>query len=235
MIRDIIFDFFGTLVAYRPDKVVDPGERRALDVLARHGVVIGFEALHAGLYRAFDEFEREARRTLREPHMHEIARAFLGGVGVADPPAALVEEFSRAYCEEWGATVSPADGLEELLDALSGRYRLSVLSNTYYPPLVHGVIARLGLAARFAAVHTSAEIGIRKPDRRAFEAALASLGARAGETIYVGDSHEADYLGATGAGLRAVLIDPLRKHEVAEGGRISRLAELGEVMVRLTA
>ena len=30
MLRDVVFDFYGTLVEYRPDKVVDPDERRAI-------------------------------------------------------------------------------------------------------------------------------------------------------------------------------------------------------------
>jgi putative hydrolase of the HAD superfamily len=235
MVRDVVFDFYGTLVEYRADKVIDPDERRAHGVLAAYGITLGFEELRGGLYRALEEREREARRTLVEPHMHDIARGFLAGRCGGALPAGLVEEFSRAFCEEWGATATAVDGLEGLLDGLSARYRLSVVSNTYYPPLVEGTVARLGLAGRFAAVRTSAALGVRKPDRRIFEDALAALGARVEEAVYVGDTYEADYLGATRAGLRAFLIDPTARYPVPEAHRLRHLSELPAALARLEA
>lgn len=47
---------------------------------------------------------------------------------------------------------------------------------------------------------------IGKPTRAYFEAALAALGASAGETTMVGDDVEADVGGAKALGLRAVLV-----------------------------
>ncbi len=46
-----------------------------------------------------------------------------------------------------------------------------------------------------------------KPDKGIFLYALQELGARAEETLFIGDDIEKDYRGATGAGLRALLID----------------------------
>jgi putative hydrolase of the HAD superfamily len=232
MLRDVVFDFFGTLVEYRADKLVDPDERRAHAVLAASGIELTFEDFRARLYRAFEGHEREARRTLREPHMHEIARGFLSAAAGREAPADLVEEFSRVFCEEWGSTATPVDGLEELLAGLSTRFRLSVVSNTFYPPLVHDTLQRLGIRDRFATVRTSAELGIRKPDGRIFEDVLVALGARADEAVYVGDSYEADYLGASAAGIRAILIDPAGKHAVRERDRIRHLTELPGALER---
>ncbi len=233
MIRDVVFDFYGTLVEYRPDKVVDPDERRAHALLAARGIRLGFDEFCAGLYRAIDDHEREARRTLREPHMHDIARAFLAGHTAGELPPGLAEEFSAVFCEEWGSSATAVEGLGGLLDALGQRYRLSIVSNTFCPPLVHATLARLGIGARFAAVRTSAELGIRKPHAGIFEAALEGLGATAGEALYVGDSYGPDYLGATAAGLRALLIDPWGQHPVPESDRIRRLADLPKVLARM--
>jgi HAD superfamily hydrolase (TIGR01458 family) len=47
---------------------------------------------------------------------------------------------------------------------------------------------------------------VGKPSRAYFEAALAELGAPAGEAVMVGDDIEADIGGAKGAGLRGVLV-----------------------------
>ncbi len=233
MLRDVVFDFYGTLVEYRPDKVVDPDERRAHALLAAHGIALGFEEFRAGLYRAFEDHELEARRTLVEPHMHDIARRFLAGRCAGAIPAGLPEEFSRVFCEEWGATSTAVDGLEAVLDALRRRFRLSIVSNTFYPPLIHSTLARLGVADRFAAVHTSAELGLRKPHRRIFEAALAAVDARPGEALYVGDSYGPDYEGARGAGMAALLIDPHERYPVPAQHRLRRLADLPAALAQI--
>jgi putative hydrolase of the HAD superfamily len=233
MLRDVVFDFYGTLVEYRPEKVVDPDERRAHELLLAHGIALGFEEFRDGLYQAFEEHELEARRTLVEPHMHDIARGFLARRCAGAVPAGLPEEFSRVFCEEWGGTSTAVDGLEALLDALGPRFRLSIVSNTFYPPLIHATLARLGLTDRFAAVHTSAELGIRKPHRRIFEIALAAIGARPGEALYVGDSYGPDYEGAMGAGMAAFLIDPQERYPVPAQHRLHRLADLSGALAQI--
>lgn len=234
MLRDVVFDFYGTLVEYRADRVVDPDERRAHDLLAAHGIALDFDEFRTGLYRAFEEHELEARRTLIEPHMHDIARAFLAPRCAGPVPAGLPEEFSRVFCEQWGAAATAVEGLAPLLDGLSGRYRLSVVSNTFYPPLIHATLARLGVADRFAAVHTSAELGVRKPHRRIFEVALRAVGASAAEAVYVGDSFGPDYEGATQAGMIALLVDPGARHPVPARQRLHRLADLPAALAQIS-
>ena len=55
---------------------------------------------------------------------------------------------------------------------------------------------------------TSVEHGRPKPHPSIFAAAQARLGCPAAATLFVGDSYEADYLGAKGAGMQALLIAP---------------------------
>ena len=54
----------------------------------------------------------------------------------------------------------------------------------------------------------SAEVGVEKPDPRIFEIALARCGADPRRTLYDGELYHADVLGARGAGLHALLLDP---------------------------
>lgn len=65
-----------------------------------------------------------------------------------------------------------------------------------------------GLRALVDAVVDSAVFGAEKPDRRIFEHALGVAGVRATEAIHVGDLHAADVVGAMGAGVHPVLLDP---------------------------
>jgi FMN phosphatase YigB (HAD superfamily) len=52
-----------------------------------------------------------------------------------------------------------------------------------------------------------------KPAVEPFELALSELDAVAGQTVYVGDSHSADVVGAHEAGLQSVWVPPDRSHE----------------------
>jgi len=56
-------------------------------------------------------------------------------------------------------------------------------------------------------VVSSAEVGLRKPDPRIFELALARVGVAADEAVHVGDHLYADILGAEAVGMYPVLID----------------------------
>jgi putative hydrolase of the HAD superfamily len=91
---------------------------------------------------------------------------------------------------------------------LSSRFRLGVVTNTHYAPLIHTHLHEIGVAPYMKVVVTSVEYGRPKPHPGIFAAALAHLGCRAESTLFVGDSYEAGYLGAKGAGKQACLIDP---------------------------
>ncbi|HET7874751.1 MAG TPA: HAD family hydrolase, partial [Methylomirabilota bacterium] len=73
---------------------------------------------------------------------------------------------------------------------------------------VRSVLEATGLARDLAFVIDSAVVGVEKPDPRIFRLGLAEAGVTAGEAVYIGDLYSVDVLGAYGAGLGAVLLDP---------------------------
>jgi putative hydrolase of the HAD superfamily len=85
-----------------------------------------------------------------------------------------------------------------------------------------------GLGPELDAIAISGELGVAKPDREAFEQALALLGTRADETAMVGDSLENDVLGGIDAGLAAVVWLPGRRQgDAPPGAHVARaLAEV---------
>ena len=58
------------------------------------------------------------------------------------------------------------------------------------------------------------------------EFSMGELQASPEQCIYVGDSYEADYLGAKSAGIRALLIDPLHETPVVNEDRIESVFEM---------
>lgn len=147
--------------------------------------------------------------------------AYLGAHGghlTADSRAPIFEELlagretetnaaalADAYRELVTASLVPVDGVEELISDLRGRYSVGLLTNG---PVAaqRDKLSALGWADAFDAALVTGELEAGKPDRRAFEALVAELGAPPEETVYVGDSVDDDIAGAAEAGLLPVQV-----------------------------
>lgn len=232
MISDLVFDFFGTLVDYTPGYLVGAPYEATYRLVRGAGVDVSYEAFASGFAAAFDSCEAGAQATLREFPMDVVVRAFVEAHARDAVPDEAIASITVQYVADWNRGTTFFPGLRSLVRELAGRYRLSILSNTHYAQLIHGNLAAMGVADQFAQVVTSVEVGLRKPHPAIFAHALARLGITAEQAIYIGDSYAADYLGATQAGMRALLIDARGRHpEAAE----ARLASLSELPARLRA
>ena len=154
--------------------------------------------------------------------------AFLESVGVQDPEIAKEMAFEWRSARNW-TRIAP--GTTDVLDRLAKRYELGVISNS------DGTMARLlkavGLSRYFRAIVDSGTVGHQKPSPEIFRLALETMGAEPEASAYVGDIYSVDYLGATGAGMHAVLIDELGTYDGLDLLRIGKLAELDGVLESL--
>ena len=225
MLSDLIFDFFGTLVQYQAGRFHGAPYQRTYGQLCDLGVAIAYDDFAAGFAATFDQLEAQAKITHQEFHMREVGRRFLGGRGVSLAPDAL-DRWVDCYCEEWNRGTLYFDGIAAFIADLAGRYRLSIISNTHYPALIHRNLAAMGIAGHFAQVVTSVEVGIRKPHPAIFGQALRALDLEPGAALYIGDSYGDDYEGAQAAGLACVLIDPPGQYRGLADRRIGHLFEL---------
>jgi putative hydrolase of the HAD superfamily len=92
-----------------------------------------------------------------------------------------------------------------------------------------------GLRPYFSVVVDSAIAGFEKPDPRIFTRALELSGARAERTLHVGDIYHADVLGARGAGVHAIMLDPYEDWPAAAVGDVERVRDLWAVADAVTA
>jgi HAD superfamily hydrolase (TIGR01509 family) len=103
---------------------------------------------------------------------------------------------------------------------------LAVVSNS------DGTVAKslddAGLLHYMNFVVDSADAGVEKPDPRIFKIALARAGADPRRTLYVGDLYHADVVGARGAGIHALLLDPHGDWPPLDCDRAADLAAVAE-------
>jgi putative hydrolase of the HAD superfamily len=224
-LRHLLFDFFGTLVAYR-NSWTEQGFERSHAVALASGAELDYAAFLQRVSNTFEEFEARALHSLAEYSMDAFCAEFLGRVLRRAPDSDAVARFRDAYLSEWNKGVTYIPGVQELLAELAERFVLVLVSNANDADFVRSHLRALGIADRFAHVVISVEHGRRKPSPCIFQEALARVGGTAESGVYVGDSFAADYRGAAGAGLRCLLIDPERRHSVPEADRLTHILEL---------
>lgn len=223
----LLFDFFGTLVAYSESRV-EQGYPRSHALLQECGADLAYEQFLARFDETFRELEIVAQRSLDEFSMDTMCAEFFRRALAAVPDAATLVAFRDTYLEEWSKGVSYLDGVPELLDELARRFVLVLVTNTHHADLVHGHLRAMGVERCFAKIVTSVEHGRRKPSPCIFERALVETGGRPGAAWYVGDSFDYDHRGATAAGLRCLLIDPDARHPVHDADRLRHVLELAD-------
>ena len=95
-------------------------------------------------------------------------------------------------------------------------------------------LARSGVEHLLDAVIVSGELGISKPDPEIFARALAAIGAKAEDTLFVGDDPRRDIVGAGDVGIRTVWVShgdawPVGPDYPPPTGTVRAIADLDEV------
>ncbi len=109
----------------------------------------------------------------------------------------------EVYVDAWVEAVPAPPTVRPLLERLSQRYRLGVVSNWPLAASIDRYFDAVGWAPLFSAVAVSERVGAIKPDRAIFDFAARMLGVPGNEILHVGDDWAADVVGAKRAGWRA--------------------------------
>lgn len=115
-------------------------------------------------------------------------------------------------------------GTREALDRIRAAYPIAVISNA--DGRIETVLRRCGICDCFASITDSGIVRQEKPHRAIFEAALRQMNADPAGSLYVGDVYSVDYVGATNAGMQAVLFDVAGAYKNRNLPRVESLPEL---------
>lgn len=128
----------------------------------------------------------------------------LGGkLKLAEARLKLDERFYSRLEKEYRKLTPQPETAETLGKIRKKGLKIGVLSDW---PLFNK-LEQMGVKDLVDLVLNCDDIGYLKPDKRCFEAYLKKAGLKPEEVLYVGDSYHKDVLGATGAGMDAVLVN----------------------------
>lgn len=220
----ILFDFFGTLVEYQPD-------RGGLSYPATHrlAVSLGYRHDHAGFVTDWDaassQLEADTAGSHREFSMAEAAEAFAARAALSLSDDAAVR-MGASFLAEWQRHVRPVGGVDEMVRRLAQEYRLAIVSNTHDAAMAPEMLQSMGIDDHFETIVLSVDHGVRKPCESIYREALGQLAVEPQHAVFVGDSHVADYLAPSDLGVFSYLIDPLAQHPVPAAARLDTVLDL---------
>jgi putative hydrolase of the HAD superfamily len=231
-IEAVIFDWGGTLTRWHD---------------------VDFHAESLALAQAVIETEHPL--DVNAERLHEAGAVIWGRSRDHQQSATVADLFTEAglghdpellhhYFEFWEPHTWTDPEVGPMWEALRGDgIKVGVLSNTIWPRAWHeGFFERDGVGHLIDGDVYTSEIPWTKPDRRAFEAAMAAVGVEdPAHCVYVGDRLYDDVWGAQQAGMRAIHIplstipsDQLGHTEGTPDATAVRLSEIPAIVRRWT-
>ena len=137
-----------------------------------------------------------------------IVERFLAPVrdfGIDDPEYA--RRLSDDFLDRTTRKTRLVEGALELLDYLKPRYRMHILSNGFRE-VQYKKIENSGLKSYFDKIILSEDAGINKPHPDMFTYALKNTNSRRDQTVTIGDSWDADMVGAYQSRIAQIWFNP---------------------------
>lgn len=216
-IKAVLFDMFDTLMLVRRNHdFYSPSLMRAYKFLNKNGIDVPFDVFEKVYIKTRDDLYAKIDANLEEPHFNIRISETLKNLGYNNSSSSkIVTGATAEFCDEFMTFVYLDPYAERVLQALHGKYKLGIVSNFAIPECIQELIETHGLADLFNVIVVSAAVNKRKPSPDIFLTALKQLDVSVDETIFVGDTLDADIDGAKNVGIKAIYIQ--RRMENAEG------------------
>ena len=232
MIKAVFFDFYQTLSGWGQTSF----EASLRKIAARYRVEINWERYDIAIENLF------VHTPVSDPPTDALAESvvavmmrqceFIRELGIQEHVEQMAWELLQSGHPLFAAT--NATLYDDVVPTLQGLrdagFKLGIVSNWDTP--LDPLLERLGIVDYFDAIVASHDARVRseKPDPHIFNYALAAVGVSAEETVHIGDTYEADIVGARNVGIRPILLDRDGTQVGRWGETIQSLAELPEML-----
>lgn len=163
--------------------------------------------IDAATKEASEEFNRIWFNQQRTPKAEELINKILINLGI--PATKMEMDYLVKVFEESLLEGQPEilDGAKETIESLTGKYRVTLISDTMYSPgrVIRSFLQNNDLLDHFDSFLFSDEAGFSKPNPKAFHKMLKDTGCDAELSYHVGDRLNTDIAGAKKVGMQAIL------------------------------
>jgi putative hydrolase of the HAD superfamily len=231
MIKAVFFDLYQTLVRYEP-----PREELQAKALRDFGIEASPEVFRQPLVSA-DEFiyQEMSRRPLSRRSPEDKMALYVRHQEILLQEAGIKADRKTVLgmlgkMQQASMKLVLFDDVAPVLTDLKKRgLILGLISNVDQD--MTDTFQKLGLPSWLDVIVTSRDAGTTKPHPGIFQEALQRAGVQPPEAVYIGDQYQVDVLGASGAGMKGILLD--RTGHYADINDCPRIASLGEIMAYL--
>ncbi len=232
MIKAVFFDMYNTLICYNP-----PREESQATALKKFGLNFLPEQLSIPIIAADEYFYEEnakialAKRTDEEKKnlwaQYEIVLLKEAGV----TPTREIVTGMLVEMKNFKYDMVLYDDVLPTLNEIKNRDLITGLISNVDRDITE-MLERLQLNTLLDVIVTSQEVGVTKPHRQIFDAAVAKSGFNPEEILYIGDQYKIDVLGSKNAGLSGVLLDRTGYYK-NDGIDQPRITDLGQLIAML--
>ena len=156
-----------------------------------------YEPINFDYWKLFRE-ERVTKEELRRGRLVDAFNTFKIGFSMDH-----IDVLAEAYIDELPIDNHLFEGTVEVLDYLSEKYLLHIITNGFHE-VQNLKLKNSGILTYFKTVTTSEEVGLKKPNPVIFKTAMEKAIAQPQKSIMIGDTFEADILGAEAVGMETL-------------------------------
>ena len=230
-IKAVLFDMFDTIMLIEKNHAFySPSLKRAHSFLVKNGVNMEFRVFRDAYIKARNALYVKADAKLEEPHFNCRISNALESLGYMDVESKVVAGATNEFCEVFMKYVRIDDHAKSSLEKLHGKYKLGIVSNFAIPECVHKLLEKHGLDTFFDVVVVSGAVNKRKPSPKIFQKALKKLGVNAENTVFVGDTVDADVIGAKAAGMKSIFIERRVQEDAKQACPNQTIKSLSELL-----
>ncbi|GHC49205.1 YjjG family noncanonical pyrimidine nucleotidase [Ulvibacter litoralis] len=213
-ITDVFFDLDHTLWDFDKNSFfafqrVFKTHEIALDVQV---FVETYEPINLDYWRLFRE-EKVSKQELRRGRLIDAFSVF-----DITFPVDSIDAMAESYIDELPVDNHLLEGSMDILNYLAEKYRLHIITNGFQQVQLLK-LKNSGISDFFETVTSSEEVGAKKPNPLVFETALQKGKTKASQSIMIGDSFEADILGAETVGMETLFYN-YRNETIPEGYKL---------------
>ncbi|MHB0754267.1 YjjG family noncanonical pyrimidine nucleotidase [Polaribacter sp. M15] len=196
-------------------------------IFAKHNLAIDihtFLKVYKPLNREFWRLYREEKITKTALRYQRLKAAFDAvNFSISDD---LIHQIADEYIQFLPDFNHLFHGTFEVLNYLKDKYELHIITNGF-EEIQSKKMNSSHISDYFKVIITSESVGVKKPNPKVFYHALRLANARADNSIMIGDSVEADILGALNVGMKAIHCN--FENEILDNSKFTSVSSLLEI------